>query len=624
MLSKNIFFSVLLITLFQVSVLAQKKDKVLFTINNDKVYSNEFARVYEKNLSLVNDPAQKEIDNYLELFINYKLKLKEAYQLKMDTVDSYKREYARYENQLIQPYLKDENLELDLIREAYDRSKKEINASHILLKLEKGEDTLSVYNKITELRNRIINGEDFEKIAKENSQDPSAAKNGGNLNYFTVFQMVYPFENVVYNTKVGEVSQPFKTQFGYHIVKVNDIRDSQGEVEVAHIMLREDNEKNRELIQNLKKQLDAGAKFDELANSYSQDGGTNKTGGVLPRFGTGRMIPSFEKVAFSLKNEGEISEPFKSEFGWHIIKLIKKYPIASFDEMKTVLKQKVDQGQRAQMMGNSVAKRLLKEYKIETNKDLLNQFANAEWTTNPALQKNETLLTVEGQKYAVSDFYSYLSKQNNVTYNQAFNNFREDKVMDIYKTRLPEKHPELKETMKEYREGLLLFDLMQKRIWDRAEKDSIGLREFFEKNKSNYRWQIRAKITQISMKEDKHLAILDLLNQDVDNDSIWNSLKDEYLVDIRDEMMETNSSKMPKDLNVSVGSYVVQPIGSQYKMYYVQELLPESDKKLSEVKGKVMSDYQDYLEKEWIKNLRQSFAVKINQKTLKALKAKYN
>lgn len=622
MLSKNILFSIFLILIFQNTSFAQK-DKVLFTINKDKVYNSEFTRVYEKNLSLVNDPSQREIDNYLELFINYKLKLKEAYLLKMDTIDSYKREYARYESQLIQPYLKDENFELDLIKEAYDRSKKEINASHILLKIEKDDDTLSIHNKITELRNRIIKGESFEKIAKEFSQDPSAIKNGGNLNYFTVFQMVYPFENVVYTTKVGEVSQPFRTQFGYHIVKVNDIRDSQGEVEVAHIMLREDNEKNRELIQNLKKQLDNGVNFSELANSYSQDTGTNKSGGVLPKFGTGRMIPVFEKVAFALKNEGEISEPFKSDFGWHIVKLIKKYPIGSFDEMKTSLKQKVDQGQRAQLIGNSVAKRLLKEYKIVSDRELLHNFSKTGWNNNPELKKNKIILSIEGQNYTVSEFYDYFTQQNNVSYLQAFNNFREDKIIDIYKKSLPVKFPELKETMREYREGLLLFDLMQKRIWEKAEKDSIGLSEFFNRNQSNYKWEVRAKIKQVTMKEDKHLQVLALLNKNVENDSIWSMLKDEFLVDIRDEVLETNSSRIPKDLNISLGSYVVQPTGSQFKLYYVQEILPVSNKKLSEIKGKVMSDYQDYLEKEWIKDLRKTYPVKINKKSLSLVKSKY-
>jgi peptidyl-prolyl cis-trans isomerase SurA len=624
MSKKSFNLGLVLSIILSISSFAQKqKDVVLFTVNGQKIYVSEFSRVYEKNLSLVNDPNQKDIDNYLNLYINYKLKLQEAYQLKMDTVGAYKREYAKYENQLIQPFLKDENLELDLINEAYERSKKEVNASHILVKIEKGEDTLVALKKINDIKERIAKGEDFAKLARELSNDPSAAKNGGNLGYFTAFQMVYPFENVAYKTKVGEISEPFKTQFGYHLVKVHDIRDSKGEVEVAHIMLKGDYDQNQPLIDNIKKQLNEGADFTELAKSYSQDGGTSKNGGLLPRFGSGRMIPSFETVAFSLQNEGDISEPFKTEFGWHIIKLIKKYPIGTFDEMKASLKQKVDQGQRAQFMGNSVAKRLMKEYQFDIKTDKLNAFSKPEWEKNASLQNKDLLMSIQGQKFSVNNFYTYFLKDKNVPYTKAFDLFKEEKVMEIYIAQLPEKNPELKETMKEYREGLLLFDLMQKKIWDKAEKDSLGLQVFFDVHRSNYKWGERAKMVVVTLKSQNGDAILEALKNQVENDSIWNLFKDVDLIDIRDEVQETSNDKFPTQLNKSVGSYTIVPVGNQFKLFYIKDILPIGNKELKEVRGRVMSDYQDQLEQDWVSALKKRFPVKINQKSLKKLKLKY-
>jgi peptidyl-prolyl cis-trans isomerase SurA len=217
-----------------------KKDKVLLTIENKPVYVSEFLRVYNKNKEVVSQENKKDINEYLDLFINYKLKLRQAYDLKLDTVPSYIKEFTKYKEQLIEPFLKDRNVTDNLVREAYDRMKQEVKASHILVKLDAHalpKDTLKAYNKLIEAREKILKGADFEVVAKEYSEDPSAKKNGGDLGYFTAFSMVYRFENAAYTTNIGDISMPFKTNFGYHIVKVNDKRASKGEVKVAHIMV---------------------------------------------------------------------------------------------------------------------------------------------------------------------------------------------------------------------------------------------------------------------------------------------------------------------------------------------------------------------------------------------------
>jgi peptidyl-prolyl cis-trans isomerase SurA len=604
-----------------------QKDRVLFTVNGEKVYSSEFSRIYEKNLSLVNDSSQKDVANYLDLYVNYKLKLKEAYDLKMDTIPSYIREYTKYKNQLIEPYLKDESTKTDLVKEAYNRIQKEVNASHILVKVSKNalpKDTLLAYNKINAARKEIIEGADFEIIAKKISEDPSAKRNGGNLGYFTAFQMVYPFENKAFDTEVGAISEPFRTRFGYHIIKVNDSRASKGEVRVAHIMLKGDATNNKSQIENIKEKLDQGADFSALAKRYSQDGGSSKKGGKLPKFGSGRMVKSFENVAFSLENEGDISEPFKTKFGWHIIKLIKKYPIESFEKMEPILQKKVNQGQRAKIIGNSVVNKLMKEYAINIDQDLYKAFSDKEWQKNPLLKTKTPFFKIESESIPVKKYYQFLISQKSQNSLGTLKRFKEEEVLAYYKKRLPTKFPELGFTLKEYEEGLLLFDLMQKRIWEKAEKDSVGLANFFTNNRNLYQWKdrINAKIVTCSQQKDA-IKAKELLKSDLSKKDFEKELASDELVVIKEGLYEKTDSIFPDTFVFNIGISDVFLADNQYVVIKVSEFLDARPKELDETRGKVISDYQDYIEKEWVKELKNRYPVKIKKSSLKKLNKKY-
>ena len=343
--------SVLLICLlFSFVLIAQKKEKVLVSIDNEKITVQEFKRVYEKNLDAIDNEEAKDIDNNLELFINYRLKVREAYTIKLDTLSSYKKEIETYRNQLSAPYLQDSAFINQLVRDAYFRTKNEVKAKHILIRTPKvptPKDTLEAYQKIIKIRNRIVNGEDFEKVAEEVSEDPSARDfngrkgNKGNLGYFSAFKMVFPFEDAAYNTKVGQVSKPFRTRFGYHILKVDEFRPSKGEVEVAHILVKDLSKKGEDKINEVYAKLNKDEQFGSLAERYSDDQGTKSRDGKLRKFGTGVMVKSFEDVAFSLEKEGEYSKPFKTRFGWHIVQLIKKHPVQPFDEIKIDLENRI-------------------------------------------------------------------------------------------------------------------------------------------------------------------------------------------------------------------------------------------------------------------------------------------
>lgn len=622
--------TVLLIIVFNAFNLSAQKDQVLFTLNGNKVYNSEFSKIYEKNLSIVSDDSQKDIDNYLDLYVNYRLKLQEAYDLKMDTVSSYVSEFNKYKNQLIDPYLKDDNTKRDLIKEAYERLQKEVNASHILVRVKENavpEDTLRAYNKIANARLKILEGATFKTVAQNVSEDPSAKENGGNLGFFSVFQMVYPFETAVYTTPVGKVSEPFRTKFGYHIVKVEDVRESRGEVQVAHIMLKGDTEENVTQINNIKKQLNEGGDFAALAKSYSTDLATSIKGGVLPKFSSSKMVKSFADMSFSLENIGDISEPFKTRYGWHIVKLLEKFPIGSFEEMEEELTKKVKKGQRAKLIGRSVINRLLKEYEIDVDNDLVKSFgmtADLKSAQSEEVDLSKTILTIEGKEISAESFSNFYSFKKKTPLVQAFQDFKENEVLEYYKEKLPTIYPELEQTLREYREGLLLFDLMQKKIWEKAEQDSIGLVNFFENNRSKYQWKerVQAKIVTCDKEENAQKAI-ELLKNNTEIEVLKKQISENGIIDVKEGAFEKTASVFPKDFIFNNGISAILPVDEQFMVIAVEEILPAQAKELDETRGRAISDFQDFIEKNWIKELQNRYTVNVNKKSLKKLKRKY-
>ena len=430
--------SVLLICLlFSFVLIAQKKEKVLVSIDNEKITVQEFKRVYEKNLDAIDNEEAKDIDNNLELFINYKLKVREAYAIKLDTLSSYKKEIETYRNQLSAPYLQDSAFINQLVRDAYFRTKNEVKAKHILIRTPKvptPKDTLEAYQKIIKIRNRIVNGEDFEKVAEEVSEDPSARDfngrkgNKGNLGYFSAFKMVFPFEDAAYNTKVGQVSKPFRTRFGYHILKVDEFRPSKGEVEVAHILVKDLSKKGEDKINEVYAKLNKDEQFGSLAERYSDDAGTKSRDGKLRKFGTGVMVKSFEDVAFSLEKEGEYSKPFKTRFGWHIVQLIKKHPVQPFDEIKIDLENRIKSSSRAQLSQNAVIERLKEKYSIQENplaKEILNSKDLSKVDTDSLQQ---TMFTINELKITQKDFVDFAKNRKDKPNYELFNEFKDKTI----------------------------------------------------------------------------------------------------------------------------------------------------------------------------------------------------
>ena len=474
---------------------------ILFKINNQPVLAEEFIRVYNKNIELIEDKSQKDIDNYLELYINYKLKLSDAYLRKLDQKDTYKSELNKYSKQLESSFLTDKITEEKLILEAYDRTKQEVNVSHILIRIdEDNNDTINIYNRVLNLRKSLLkNNIDSLIETYHNGKDIIIE----NLGYFSAFKMIYKFENIAYNTKVGEVSMPFRTRFGYHILKVNDKRPSLGEITVGHIMTYKNNQGAKEKIYSLYDSIYNGSNFELLAKKYSEDKNTSYKGGRLNPFSSGQLnSPEFENMAFSLKNQNETSLPFETKIGWHIIKFYSKSKLKPIAEMKPVLSNKIKRNSRSTIISDSFYQMLLDKYDINYNnknlkyfEPMINQeYFNNSWIIPDDLDKDSILIIIRNKTYSFLDFATYIYENQGNTksqikenvINSLYKEFINNNLIEIYKSNLEDENKDYKYILKEYKEGLLLFDLMKEKIWNVASNDSIKMKEFYELNKLNY------------------------------------------------------------------------------------------------------------------------------------------
>ncbi len=474
----------LLFTFYTLNIFSQKDTDILVTINDEKVSVEDFKRIYERNLDAIDNEESKDIEQNLNLFINFKLKVKQAYELKLDTLKSYIYELETYKKQLIAPYTQDKNQFNSLVKEAYNRTRTEIRASHILVKLPrnyKPKDTLLPYSKIMEARQRLLSGEPFKQIAEEVSEDPSAIKNGGDLGFFSAFNMLYDFEDMAYKTTLGDVSPIFKTRYGYHIVKKTDSRVSKGERQVAHILISDTTSNGKKIIDEIYAELNNGVAFKKLALEYSNDSRTKKKGGILPKFGSNRMVKPFEEATFSLVSINDVSLPFKTKYGWHIVKLIKKFPILTFEELEKEISLKVKNTGRIKLSSNSVLKRLKNEYSINiiesVKKSLQNNFKDSLQTT---------FLTINQKKITKGNFISYSLKRKQIPFETQLNNFLNEEILTYFKENLVNTNKEFSTTLSEYQDGLLLFELMQQKIWN-ISSDTIALKKYFDAHNNLYK-----------------------------------------------------------------------------------------------------------------------------------------
>ena len=616
----------------------------LFTLGSKEVKLSEFQYVYNKNNASSADAySKKSLEDYLNLYINFRLKVKEAEDLGMDTIQAINKELETYRLQLAKSYLFDKEVNDQLIAEAYSRMQKEIRASHILFSIEDSglpADTLDAYKKALEVRKRLLKGEDFEKLAKQFSADPSAKNNGGDIGFFTVFQTVYPFETAAYNLKKGEISLPVRTKFGYHIVKVTDTREATGKMKAAHILLKLPLNATPEQEKEVLGKADAvyanlqsnPAAFEQLVEKYSEDRQTYKKGGVLPEFGIGKMVLEFENAAFALEKDGDFSKPVKTEFGFHIIKRISRESLPTLEASKNDLKKKVERDSRSSIAKHTMVEKIKTEYGFTEDvkaKDALfkligDKILEPKFEIVQKISLDIPLFQLAGVNYTQQDFVNYVQdkqKKKRIepalkVFNDYYDLFVEDKCLAYEETQLERKYPDFKSLMKEYRDGILLFELTDKKVWSKAVTDTVGLKEFYETVKTKYMWGERAEIITYTVKPEALKAVKKLIAKG--KLSVGEIAAKLNVKDAKAVQFETGKFEKGQNEKLDKMAWVANTVSEDFvnedktvSFIRITKVDAPTPKALNDAKGFIISDYQENLEKNWIQELKQKYPVSV-------------
>ena len=642
---KRTYFILTICFLLSSYLSAQNNNDILLTIGNESVSRYEFEQIYLKNNQMIADADKKSVDEYLDMFIVYKLKVAEAMSEGLNKTDEFKQEYTSYRNQLLQPQLVDKHVEQGLLREAYQRAKVEVNASHILITVPEDaspDDTLMLYNKTMSIRKRVLETADFGAVARATSDDPSVKMNGGNLGYFSVFQMVYPFEDAAYRTPIDSVSLPIRSRFGYHLVKVNGRRPSAGQVKTAHIMISspandspESAERAKQLIDSIYMRVRTNEDFTLLAQNFSQDPGTASKGGELPWFGMRQMPPEFEKAAFALAKPGDFSKPVKTQFGWHIIKLLEERKVSTFEEMMPELKARLARDERSKVPQEKFVSRLKIENNFIVDSNALNtmkfvldsSYYEGNWKL-PKYYRNQFLFAFANKKYTLSDLADRINMQQQKFTNQHFALIVENSFDEMVKSvaiafeqnKLLAENSEIKYLLKEYHDGILLFAIMDINVWSKSTQDHEGQKKFYNDNIHNYSWSERIYGQLFTSHKEKNLKKARKLvksrkgrNLTIDELARKGVGKKDTLFKV-DKIAVVPDNKMVKGFKS--WSHSISDIHSQGNSYYFVRFLNEvkdDPKPIEEVRGQLIADYQAFLEQQWVEQLRQKYTVTINK-----------
>ena len=629
-----LFFSFLAVDASAQSV--DNKSETLFTVNKRPVSVAEFVYLYRKNHQ--NKPeefTEEKIEEYLELFIRYKLKVEEALFRGMDTTAKFRKEYQTYREELLKPYMPDSKVIDSLVLLTYERLKEEISASHILIQLSADaspEDTLEAYQRITELRNRALAGEDFSMLAADYSEEPRAEQTKGNLGFFTAMQMVFPFEQAAYLTPVGKISEPVRTQFGYHIVKVLDRQPSRGEVEVSHIMIRTpggtEDATARNTIFDIYDKLQKGMDWEELCREYSEDPNSKDKGGRLRPFGVGAMasVPEFQEMAFSLRKPGDTSDPVRTQFGWHILRLESKIPLPPFKELKPSLTQRVTRDERVKISRDALRRRMRNELNYTENAPVKTKLLTVGDSIlnleDPALDamKDEVLFTMQSRPYRIGDFLLFVGDQRSIQPGTA-NSIEDlltayvDRVqIQLLEEKVMRESPDYKWLLKEYYEGILLFEIMESDVWNRATEDTTGQRNYFNKHPGKYMAGERmvGKIYTSQAKEP--LQELKRIIEDGERDVA--GFLSTYRIKLDSGAFEQKARAIFSKISWAPGLYLTAQNGVN-QLIFIEKILPPGPQTFEEARASVISDYQTFLEDSWITELKRKFGVKVSKKAKK-------
>lgn len=645
------FLGAMSLLCFTTSYGQQTDDRVLFSVDGRSVGVDEFLTVYNKNNYTQQKATAADLKEYLDLYIKFKLKVQEAYVMGLDTSEKFRKELDNYRNQLAQPYLRDRETSQALVKEAYERMQKEVRASHIMIKVAENaspKDSLAAYKKILAVQQRLQKGEDFNTLAQTASEDPSAAENQGDLGYFSAFRMIYPFEQMAFTTPPGQYSQPFRTQFGYHILKVHDVRPAFGEIRTAHIMLLTRNTDSDSMRENTKKRvfeiykkIKNGENFEALVAQYSEDPSTQSQQGVLPWFGTGRMVPMFEATAFALAKDGDISAPVQTPYGWHIIKRLERRGVPAFEKAKGDIEAKINRDARANLYKSNLIAKLKTEYGFKEDlkarqavfsKVVDSLYTNGQWVADTSKRKvNPVVVSFADVQLNQTDLAKYLQANQygsqgsdvGIYLLKTYDKWVEERILAYEDSRLEQKHADFRALLKEYREGILLFDLTDQLVWSKAVNDTDGLKAWFADNQANYRWNERADVTIYQFANAAQAAKgRKLLKKSKNTDDVIVKImnaENPLNVKISSGKFEKGMNEVVDKIEWKAGLSADLTHNNAVYIVRVKELLPAGPKDLNEIRGLATSDYQNYLEKTWLESLTAKYKVVVNQETLNSI-----
>jgi peptidyl-prolyl cis-trans isomerase SurA len=647
---KNSIFSVALL-FCALNVAAQKNDPVIMTINGKEILKSEFEYSYNKNNN--EDVIEKKsLSEYVELFENLKFKVMEAESLGMDTTQAFKTEFDDYRGQLAKQYLVEDDLDESIIRKEYDRLTEIVEISHIFVAFSATReqnkvlpaDTLVTYKKALEIEKKLSKGGDFEKLAKEYSDDKETLEQDspGYLGWYKALQLVPALEDVAYSTPVGKTAIG-RSNFGYHIIKVHARQTIPGKIRVAHILIKPEEGDTitspEEIISQVYERLKKGEDFAELAKEYSIDKGNAEKGGELGWISFGDMIPGFQSQAFALKEPGDYSKPFKTGVGYHIVKLLEIQPVESYEAKLEELKSRLLSGGFFLKLHKPTIDKWKKEDGFVQNNMVYGQLfaeANVIYPSDSAFYElfqnsSQTLFSIGNDKYPVSGLIDLYRKNPRSTYSLSVENLdehiRQYEYNSLHETEdklLESKYSEFRDLVREYRDAILMFNISSQEVWDKASIDIDGLERFFEANKSHYTFSephykgyiVEVKDAKTKKKIEKEIkkmtpdAAVEFMNENY-------RIGDVHHVKIQQGLFKKGDNAFVDESAFKTGTAARSEGFQDFFLLGKVLKVPES---FTDVKGLVIADYQDYLEQEWLKKLRAKYSVKVNQEVLNTLK----
>lgn len=641
--------------------------KTLITIGEKEVTVKEFMDTYEKNNVNTEVIDKKNVDEYLKLYIDFKLKVAEAENLKMDTAASFIKELNNYRQQLAKPYFSNDDITDELVKEAYERMQYDINAAHILIKCDVNAvpaDTMAAYKKAMSIRERALKGEDFGELAAELSDDPSARDydeipgvrkaykgNHGELGYFTVFDMVYPFETGVYNTPEGSISMPVRSSFGYHIIKVNSKTPASGYIRAAHIFLAvdENDPTKTDSIIKIKAQniynevVNDDKNWTDYVRRYSDDKGTLANNGVLSPFRVNQIVPEFITVVKSLQ-PNQISEPVKTSFGYHIIKLVGSTTPGTFEYEQEKIKEKVERDMRGQLSEEIAMRRIMKDNNFKENTKVKDAFIatidstiiEGKYAVAEKVNVKQVLFSTKDKSWTVQDFVDYIyAKQKRQGFltpaayaYQLYDDYLQQEVFAYEDSKLEEKYPDFKALVQEYHDGILLFSLMENQVWNKAAEDTLGLQDYYERNKESYMWNDRVRAIVVTcQRKDNVEEIKNLVVEGIEVDSLrayFRENKSQASARYTFYQKGDNVNVDATEWKEGVVELYPSKVDNSTQIVKIVEVRQPEPKTFKEARGVVTSGYQAELEAQWLEQLREKYSVTVDEKLLNKVKENYN